>query len=380
MLDEPTSGLDPALADELIVGVLAAAGERSILIITHRVAEARPSCARHRGDAGGGADRSQLEPERFRAANRPRYRLEVGKSGCSASVAPMRKFFSGRWILPLEGRGSDDRRRLGGAGGAADGGPEPGARRAPDDEQDRSSSPRSIGLEEPARDGRVARGQRTRRNVAEALMALLRAGDSDPTAKAVARRAGSRCVSSSTISPTWTISTNSSAALLLQRQWAEMPQLSPKLSLPTRIERTAAHRAALFEETSDVRRALACRAPTCPGVGQALAAADNLFLEDLQSTFAPELSVLPATSRAEYLGAMDTGTSWEVWDRLRTTSGVPVRGARRVMSLLLESTLGPHRGRRWSRGEPSGRHLGLRSQASGSSASRRRTSSTAGAG
>src|SRR5271156_4673554 len=47
-----------------------------------------------------------------------------------------------------------------------------------------------IGLEEPARDGRVARGQRTRRSVAEALMELLRAGDSDPTGKAVARRAG----------------------------------------------------------------------------------------------------------------------------------------------------------------------------------------------
>ncbi len=197
-----------------------------------------------------------------------------------------------------------------------------------------------IGLEQPARDGRVARGQRTRRSVAEALMALLRDGDSDPTAKAVAQRAG---VSLRLVFHHFADMDDLYqfvGALLLQRQWAEMPQLSPKLSLPTRIERTAAHRAALFEEISDVRRALACRAPTCPGVGQALAASDNLFLEDLQSTFAPELSVLPATSRAEYLGAMDAGTSWEVWDRLRTTSGVPVRGARRVMSLLLEALLG----------------------------------------
>jgi len=42
-----------------------------------------------------------------------------------------------------------------------------------------------------------------------------------------------------------------------------------------------------------------------------------------------------ARSRAEYVGAMDAGTSLEVWDRLRTTSGLPVRGARRVMSLML---------------------------------------------
>jgi TetR/AcrR family transcriptional regulator, regulator of autoinduction and epiphytic fitness len=194
-----------------------------------------------------------------------------------------------------------------------------------------------IALEEPARDGRVARGQRTRRSVAEALMELLRAGDSDPTAKAVARRAG---VSLRLVFHHFADMDDLYrfvGALQLRRQWADMPQLSPELSLPTRIERTVAHRAAFFEETSDVRRALVCRAPTSLGVGQALAASDDLFLEDLKATFAPELTGLPATSRAEYLGAMDAGTSWEVWDRLRTTSGVPVRGARRVMSLILEA-------------------------------------------
>jgi ATP-binding cassette subfamily C protein CydC len=40
ILDEPTSGLDPVLADELLEGVFAAAGERSVLVITHRAAEA----------------------------------------------------------------------------------------------------------------------------------------------------------------------------------------------------------------------------------------------------------------------------------------------------------------------------------------------------
>ena len=40
ILDEPTSGLDPQLADELLEGVLEAAGARSVLVITHRAAEA----------------------------------------------------------------------------------------------------------------------------------------------------------------------------------------------------------------------------------------------------------------------------------------------------------------------------------------------------
>ena len=40
ILDEPTSGLDASLADQLVEGVLAAAGERSVLLITHRDGEA----------------------------------------------------------------------------------------------------------------------------------------------------------------------------------------------------------------------------------------------------------------------------------------------------------------------------------------------------
>jgi len=116
-----------------------------------------------------------------------------------------------------------------------------------------------------------------------------------------------------------------------------MPRLSPELSLPARIEGIVAHRAALFEETSEIRRALICRAPTSPGVSQAVAASDNLFLEDLKTTFAPELSGLPAAARGAYLGAMDAATSWDVWDRLRSTSGFSVRGTRRVISLVLEA-------------------------------------------
>jgi AcrR family transcriptional regulator len=194
-----------------------------------------------------------------------------------------------------------------------------------------------VALEEPARDGRVARGQRTRRNVAEALMEALRAGEPDPTAKSVALRAG---VSLRLVFHHFADMDDLYqfvAALQLRRQWVTMPQLPPTLSLPTRIERTVAHRAALFEEDSEIRRALVGRAPTSQSVRRAVAAADTLFLEDLEATFAPELAPLSGSARGELLGAMDTGTSWEAWERLRTTSGIPVRGARRVMSLILES-------------------------------------------
>jgi TetR/AcrR family transcriptional regulator, regulator of autoinduction and epiphytic fitness len=224
------------------------------------------------------------------------------------------------------------------ADGAGDDGDD---RRAPDEPlvRDREHGGLDLAavtaLEEPARDGRVARGQRTRRAVADALMELLRAGDPDPTAKAVAWRAG---VSLRLVFHHFADMDDLYqfvAALQLRRQWADLPQLSTRLSRPTRIERTVAHRAAHFEEITEVRRALACRAVTSPALRQAMGAADALLLDDLRATFAPELEALPASLRADHVAAMDTCTSWEAWERLRMAPGIPVRGARRVMSLML---------------------------------------------
>jgi AcrR family transcriptional regulator len=188
---------------------------------------------------------------------------------------------------------------------------------------------------ELATDGRLARGRRTRRNVADALVALLRAGDPEPTAKAVAARAG---VSLRLVFHHFADMDDLYhfvAALQLSRQWSGMPQLSPRLSLASRIDRTVTHRATLFEEISPVRQALARRAPSSPAIAQAIAAADNVLRESLRATFASELIGLAPTARSEYLGALDASTSWELWERLRRASGIGVRPARRVMTRLV---------------------------------------------
>jgi AcrR family transcriptional regulator len=186
-------------------------------------------------------------------------------------------------------------------------------------------------------DGRVARGQRTRRNVADALMELLREGEPEPTARAVAERAG---VSLRLVFHHFAEMDDLYhyvAALLLRRQWSEMPIISPKLALHTRLERITAHRATLYEEISRIRRALVRRMATSEGVCAAVHAADALLLENLKETFAPELSGLPASSRIEVLEAMDVVTSWEAWERLRTISLLQVRPAKRVMARLLDA-------------------------------------------
>jgi AcrR family transcriptional regulator len=192
-----------------------------------------------------------------------------------------------------------------------------------------------------ATDGRVARGQRTRRNVAEALMELLREGDPEPTARAVAQRAG---VSLRLVFHHFTEMDDLYhyvAAMQLRRQWSEMPRVSAKLSLATRLERTVAHRAALYEEISPIRRALVRRMPSSKGVTATIAAADGLLLENLKETFAPQLAALTASTRLEVLEAMDVATSWEAWERLRTVSLLQARGAKRVMTRMLESLCAP---------------------------------------
>jgi AcrR family transcriptional regulator len=189
--------------------------------------------------------------------------------------------------------------------------------------------------DEEASDGRVARGQRTRRTVAEALMALLREGDGEPTARAVAERAGVslRLVFHhfSDLDDLYQFV----AALQLREQWAGMPKLSPKLTLIKRIERTVAHRAALFEEIAPVRRSVVRRMATSPGISDVVLVSDALLLQCLKDTFAPELADLRDGARTEHLDAMDTVASWEAWDRMRRTSGLQVRVAKRVMGHML---------------------------------------------
>jgi AcrR family transcriptional regulator len=195
--------------------------------------------------------------------------------------------------------------------------------------------------ESPAKDGRVARGQRTRRNVAEAVMELLREGDSEPTARAVAQRAG---VSLRLVFHHFSEMDDLYhyvAAVQLRRQWSAMPRVSPKLSLATRIERTVAHRAALYEEISPIRRALVRRMPSSKGVTATIAAADTLLLENLKETFASELAALPASARLEILDAIDVSSSWEAWERLRSGCLLQPRGAKRVMTRMLEALCVP---------------------------------------
>jgi hypothetical protein len=62
-----------------------------------------------------------------------------------------------------------------------------------------------------------------------------------------------------------------------------------------------------------------------------------MFLEDLKATFFPELAGMSAASISGRWTRARLGSP-------RATSGVPLRGARRVISLILESVLAASEG------------------------------------
>ena len=211
-------------------------------------------------------------------------------------------------------------------------------------------------------------------------MALLRAGDSDPTAKAVARRAG---VSLRLVFHHFADMDDLYqfvGALLLQRQWAEMPQLSPKLSLPTRIERTVAHRGrALRGDLGD---------PARPGLSGTHVSRRRTGVGCVRQPVprGPEGHFRPRAdgTAGEQAGRVRRGDGcWDVVGSLGSVAhGVGRPRARGPTCHVPHAGGALHRSPRTTGdpGQRSDRRRGLRSQASGSSAIRRRTSSTVGAG
>jgi AcrR family transcriptional regulator len=196
-------------------------------------------------------------------------------------------------------------------------------------------------LDEPAADGRVARGQRTRRKVAEALVDLLREGGPDPTAKTIAERAG---VSLRLVFHHFTDIDDlyrAVATLQLERHWGDLPRFPATMPLATRIERLVRQRSILYEEISPVRRGALRRGRTSEDVINFISYTDRLLRENLSAAFAPELNALPESEHSDLLVALDAVSSWETWEHLRRGAESTVALARRVMTQTMGALLSP---------------------------------------
>lgn len=215
----------------------------------------------------------------------------------------------------------------------------------------------------PPVDGRVARGERTRVRVAEALTALLEEGETQPTAKMVARQAG---VSLRLVFHHFEDMDALYRAVMVlqwQRYWAKLRDVPPDLSLDHRIDRSVRQRGRLFDAIGPVRRAAVALAARWDDLAEALGESDLFLRGRLELTFAPEIEAA-GQGAGDLLEAIDIAASWEAWERLRLGQGLSAVTARRVMTRTLAALLGPEASQ-----APAGVGLGVRR-------SRRRTTAS----
>ena len=189
-------------------------------------------------------------------------------------------------------------------------------------------------------DGRVARGERTRRALAEAVVALIEEGDPQPTARRVSERAGVSLRLVFHHFDDMESVLQAAVAVQVERHWSRLRPIDPQTPLLRRVERIVRQRAALFERIAPVRRAATLVEHGSPVVAAELAHSRHELRAELESAFEPELAAA-GRRRAELLDMLELPSSFEAWDALRRRMGLAPAAARRVTTRLLEAALCP---------------------------------------
>jgi AcrR family transcriptional regulator len=191
----------------------------------------------------------------------------------------------------------------------------------------------------PRVDGRVDRGDRNRRALVEAIVALIDEGELKPSVAQIAERAG---VSERSVFRHFDDVAGlhrAAADLQLERIAPLVVDTPPDGPLAGRIERFTARRAVLLEANSHVRRAADLREPFYPELRRILDQARWALRRQIEVTFAPELDVLEDRDRALVAHALDLATCWDAWEHLRQYQGVAEDEAlavlRRTVTALL---------------------------------------------
>ncbi|MDH4171311.1 MAG: TetR/AcrR family transcriptional regulator [Acidimicrobiia bacterium] len=194
-------------------------------------------------------------------------------------------------------------------------------------------------MTETTEDGRVARGQRTREAVIDALMGLYAEGNLTPTIEEIAARVGR-----TTRAIYHHFQDREALAVAIAERHLErhLELFTARPITGTRAERIDGivhHRAELFEAVAPARRSALVRMHRSPEIQTQQTTLAAHLREQLARTFEPELSALDTDAADEVLELIDLHTSWETWDRLRTWQSLPVERSRRLVTGLVTEAL-----------------------------------------
>jgi len=187
-------------------------------------------------------------------------------------------------------------------------------------------------------DGRLARGVRTRRTLAEALIALLEEGDPQPTARRIATRAGVSLRLVFHHFDDLESILRDAVRIQEQRHWHHIRPVASTLPVDERVMRIVRQRATVFGATAPVRRAAEHLVSNSPTVVAELMRGREWLRSQLAATFAPEIGSRRHGKARLLLDALEVATSWETWEQLERLGRSP-SNRRRAMEVLTRAVL-----------------------------------------
>ncbi|HVA74636.1 MAG TPA: TetR/AcrR family transcriptional regulator [Acidimicrobiales bacterium] len=198
-------------------------------------------------------------------------------------------------------------------------------------------------MPDTAVDRRVARGEETRRRLAEAMIALLEEGSPQPSARDIAERAGVslRLVFHHFDDMEQVL--RAAVSVQVDRHWNRLQAVDPLLPLDERTSKVVRQRETLYEAIAPVRRAAARAEQSSPTVAAELTRARLQLRHGIESAFDAELR---GSGAKELLDALEAAASWETWELLRGRMGLSRSAARRVVVRMMKSLLADQGGSR----------------------------------
>jgi len=187
-------------------------------------------------------------------------------------------------------------------------------------------------------DGRVARSERTRRAIVDAMLSLYAEDNLTPTIEELASRVG---MTSRTIYHHFADSDAIAEALTEHQRGQIAPLMIGRLegTLDQRIEGLVANRAEVFETIAPVRRAARANMHRSTRIRSGQGNIAARLRRQVAGTFEPELSALDRRARAETIELLDLHTSWDTWERLRRWQRLSVNRSRSLVTRLVHQSL-----------------------------------------
>jgi TetR/AcrR family transcriptional regulator of autoinduction and epiphytic fitness len=188
-------------------------------------------------------------------------------------------------------------------------------------------------------DGRLLRGERSKVHIAEAMIELIEEGNSKPTARLIAERAG---VSLRLVFHHFDdLEAVFQKAAMIQagRHWRKVVTIPPTGTTAERIEATVRQRRQLYVAITPVRQVVTIKAIDDDYLQKLMAAGRRRLRMELSTTFEPELK-RSGDDAGMLLDAAEAASNWEWWNAVRSNSRKSAIATQRLMQYSLTALLG----------------------------------------